>query len=277
MTLKKKHPVAPPSSEAAFKAARVHLDMLAPATIIQPNVDVQVAAVAALGVARGIDEPAIRSRFKALGKTGEYDARCIDDLAIAAQAAWYARHMAVRADAVRSDAQVPAAITEEATALRATMAKATEYNLGDDPRETDELAFLRGGHGYQDLANDLLAYAAMYERNKKALALDQKHYRARDIARAQELGGQIIAALGESATAEQREWSDLQARAWTWLLRVYGEVQRGGRFLFAYDDAEAKFPSLVAVARAGRTSKPAKDEGLAEEASPEAAAAAGAV
>jgi hypothetical protein len=174
----RKHPVSTPSAEVAFKAARARIAAIAPSELVQVNVDIQIAAAAALGVAQSIEEPAIRARFKALDKTGEYDASCLDDLPAAAQATWYARHMALRSDAVRSDAQVPTALAEEASALRATMAKAAEYNLGDDPSEVDELTFLRGGHGYQDLANDLLAYAAMYERHKKALALDHKHYRA---------------------------------------------------------------------------------------------------
>jgi hypothetical protein len=70
-----------------------------------------------------------------------------------------------------------------------------------------------------------------------------------------------------AVTQEQSRWSALQARAWTHLLDVYEEVRRGGRFLFAGDRPDQRFPSLVAVARAassGRSTTSEDDPGEEE-------------
>jgi hypothetical protein len=110
----------------------------------------------------------------------------------------------------------------------------------------------------------------MFEQNAKALAQDRKLYNASDATTANRLAGQILEQLGAAVTQEQSEWSAMQPRVWTLLSETYEEVARGGRFLFAKDRGEERFPSLIAV---GRTPL---SRGASREASPIAAPAEGA-
>lgn len=59
--------------------------------------------------------------------------------------------------------------------------------------------------------------------------------------REQRLGGAILEELGAPATAEESQGAAAQPRAWTHLVTTYGEVQRGGLFLFARDRGDERF------------------------------------
>src|SRR5262245_50528030 len=113
--------ISPTTAETAFVAVKPRLAKLSADSLALVNVDVQVAASAALGVAQMIAQPAIRTRFKNLAKSGEFEASAVKDLAMVARAAWYARHKLLLSEGTRSGAQLPTALVEEANALRARM------------------------------------------------------------------------------------------------------------------------------------------------------------
>lgn len=240
----------PSAAEAAFQSLGATFAEMPRDVLFPINVDVQVAAVFALGVSRFASEEGVRTRFSQLAKSGEYDDSVVDWLAPAAQAAWYARHRYLLETATRSEAQLPAALVDVAFALRGRMLRLAEYWLSDDLEAAAELAAIRIGSGHQDLANDLVALAALCDRHQPLLSQDKKLYQAGDTALAKQLAGEILERLGASATAEQSKWLTAQARAWTFLARTYEEVRRGGRFLFPNQEGEERFPSLVSVARA---------------------------
>lgn len=248
-------------AESNFRTVRSRLLAFRQEALVHVNVDLQIAAVFALGVSRQITEPAVRARFARLATTGEFEDACVDDLSVVAQAAWYARHRFLLASATHSDARVSLELLDEATALRTRMLKVADYWLSDDATLAAELTVIRAGTGYQDLANDLIALGAMFDRNAATLAQDRKLHQATDAATASRLSGLILEQLGAAATEEQNEWSAMQPRVWTLLLETYSEVQRGGQFLFARDRAAERFPSLAAVGRspARSTREPAAD------------------
>jgi hypothetical protein len=241
--------LVPSITEASFQAVRPRFAAIPLDSLIQVNIDLQVASVFALGVGRIVTEPDVRARFTKLARTGEYDDACVDDLTEIAQAAWYVRHRFLLTSAIQSAARISADLLDEATTQRARMLTMADYWLGDDIALSTELAAIRAGAGYQDLANDLIALASLFDRNTKALTQDRKLYRASDATTANRLAGAILQQLGASATQEQSEWSGMQHRAWTLLLTTYEEVRRGGLFLFAKDRADERFPSLLAVCR----------------------------
>ncbi len=214
----------------------------------------------ALGVSRFVNEAALRARFARLAATGEYDDACVEELAPAAQAAWFTRHRLLLANAMRSDARLSAALVDEAVKLRGRLLKLADYWLSDDAALAAEITAIRAGTGHQDLANDLIALAALLNRNKAEVSQDKKLYRATDIAAANRLGGAILDELAAAATAEQSEWAAAQPRAWTHLANTYAEVQRGGLFLFAHDRADERFPALAAVGRAAMSRSSRKGE-----------------
>lgn len=250
--------IEPSNAEAAFQSLADRMAEQARDRLATVNVDVQIAAVFALGVARFITTPAVHARFAKLDATGEFDGRCVTDLATVAQSAWYARHRFLLADATHSDAQLPVTLVDEATLVRGRMLKLVDYWLGEDPAASLEINAIRPGVGHQDLANDLVALASLYDRHAALLAEDRKLYQKGDAASAKRLADLILAHLGAAATQEQSLWAGHQARAFTLLLSVYDEVQRGGRFLFARDNADTRFPSLIAIAR-NQTSRPNKE------------------
>jgi hypothetical protein len=253
-------PILPSEAELAFKAMEPRLAALPRDALAHVNVDLQTVSVFALGIARVLAEPAVRARFARLASTGEYQDASVDDLGTVAQAAWYARHRFLLASALHSDARIAVDLLDEATTQRARMLKVAEYWLSDDPGAMAEIAAIRAGTGYQDLANDLIALGSLFERHAKLISQDKKLYQRSDATTANRLGGRIVEQLGASATQEQTQWSAMQPRVWTLLLETYDEVRRGGLFLFARDRAEERFPPLSAVGRTpGRSSK---DSGL---------------
>jgi hypothetical protein len=250
------------SAEACFERLRPAFEAVASEQIRQPNLDLQQAAVVALRIDERLREPGDRARIEAMAAAGKggravIDLTLIDGLADVAIASWYVRSRVLLAGATHTEAQLPVTLTEQGTALRARMLKAIEYNLDHLPALMAELAVVRSGIGYQDLANDLVWAAGVYRKHKGELAIDQKSYRPDDGPLADKTAGEILRLLGKSTTAEQARWKDLQARAFTLLGKHYDEAIRVGRFLHFYDEGEAKFPTLASATR----SAPARPRG----------------
>jgi hypothetical protein len=117
-----------------------------------------------------------------------------------------------------------------------------------------ELDSIRQGSGYLDLAMDLSRLARLYHAHRVTLRHDKAHYRTTDQRDALELSKSITTAL-KSAENPAARWSDMQARAWTLLRRIYEEVAAGGRFLHRRTDAATAFPPLNAMQGAARRSR----------------------
>ena len=101
------------AAEVAYRTLEARLAAIPRDSLSPLNTDLQVVSVFALGVSRFVKEPALRARFARLAKTGEYDDACVEELAPAAQAAWFTRHRLLLANAIRSDARLSAALVDE--------------------------------------------------------------------------------------------------------------------------------------------------------------------
>ena len=181
-----------------------------------------------------------------------FDHALLAALPDAAMGVLYAYDEAARVGAFTSQAQVPAALIESAVQVEGRMQRVCDYLLGDDPVEGPVVPALRPGTGHRDLANDLLGYAGLYERNPETVAADPKHYQPTDLAKAREHAGAILGALASGQSPEARQWSGKVARVWTYLDAVYREVASTGLWLLRADPHGAdRFPSLYAGARLG--------------------------
>jgi len=240
------------AGQTAFEALETELLALPKDQLRTARVDVQVAAITALGVARAVDsDAALRRRFEGLASVKELDIAKLDSLATTALAAWYARHMVLLTSAAHSDAQLPVSLVTTASQVKTRMMRVVEYHLADHDVAGPIVDAIRPGVGYLDLANDLVALARLYADYRARLEHDKKDYQPADAALAAKLGDEIITLLGGGTTPEQRVWIDRQARAWTKLEADYAEVFAAGRFLKRHDDdAATAFPSLIAAARA---------------------------
>jgi len=140
------------------------------------------------------------ARF-ALLPSSLFAASTIDSLEEMANAALHVEVEALRETAANTNVKVDAAIMQQATELRDRMVKTAEYNLGHKDSVVRELADIRLGTGYLDLANDCARLAALYTAHKSDLAIDKRFYDAADGALAASLAGTI---RGEYRAAASR-------------------------------------------------------------------------
>ena len=66
-----------------------------------------------------------------------------------------------------SDARLPADLVDACTSQYARMFRVADYALGDQETVARQLAAIRSGHGYQDLANDLDDLSDMFDATPK--------------------------------------------------------------------------------------------------------------
>ena len=147
----------------------------------------------------------------------------------------------------------------EAQELKARMQKLLEYHLGDRPLLARELADIRLGTGYSDLATDLQRYARLSDDHHEEVASDQKLFHKGDAKRARELSGQIVVAL-KSAMGDKASVTDLRNRAWTLLSRDHAEVVATGAFLFRHEPELARLFVPLRAAVAPRRPRRSPDE-----------------
>ncbi|HRI68154.1 MAG TPA: hypothetical protein PK156_28185 [Polyangium sp.] len=257
----KKHPVpepklSPHSTEVAFNHVRADLDALSRTEIRQPNFNLQEGALVALAAHGLLDTPETRTVVDALANAGVVNSKLISNLATIAHAAWFVRHKLDLAEAVHSDAALPAQLVSDAMELRKRMLKVLDYHLDADAQAQSLLAGIRAGSGHLDLANDLIALADMYEDHAPVIRNDKKGYRAPDMANARQTADSIIATLGGATTPETQQWRNYQARAFTLLEKHHDEAIRVGRFVFWYEGGEELFPTMFSAVR----SRPAKKD-----------------
>ncbi|WP_437714609.1 hypothetical protein WMF45_50360 [Sorangium sp. So ce448] len=241
------------TAEAAFQRLQSDLDAIPLAGLEVPRLDLQAAAVQAIGVAEALAAPKLRQRIAAIAATGALDATLIDRLEGVAWATWFARYKFLLTSATHSGAALPATLVERAYETRARMLKTLEYHLDGDAEAVAQLAHLRAGSGHLDLANDLSGAAEMYRKHREAIQDDKRNFRDEDEQDAATLAAQILRLLGATTTPEQTLWKGYQARAAKLLFRHYDEAVRVGRFLFYYDDPEGRFPNLYTATRATPT------------------------
>ncbi|HVY47616.1 MAG TPA: hypothetical protein VHB21_17120 [Minicystis sp.] len=260
-------PAAPPSApaaadvegpdvsgaDAAYARLKSRIEAIPQEARVNPTVDVQDAAIVALGVDGRLREPGRRAHVEALAARGLADLAKIDALADVALAAFHARTELLAAAATSSRAILPNDLRAMAADCRKRMRDACEYNLRDEATKA-QLRHLRAGRGDLDLAADLVGYAKLYAARRVELAHDKVNYRANDEALAKRLAQEIAKKLASSETPEVKQWAAAQAGAFTLLLEHYAEAARLGRFVDR-DEAGEHYPSLFSASRAAPARK----------------------
>ena len=250
----KKKPAAQPatrspsdadSAEAALAALTPRLLRLAAETIDQPRVDVRAAASFVLSeVVPRVTAPALARRLQSL-PAAEFDFSAVADLKPAALAVLASQAEQAATAAQSSGVRLPAELHEEATLVKARMLKVCAHQFEDHPRLGAEVADIRAGVGYLDLAEDLLRLAALYKTEAATVALDRRYYDTKDLGRARALAERITGELrhGQSGNAAR----DLAWRAYAFLEARYEEVASACRFLERKAGGAEQYPSLRAA------------------------------
>ncbi len=217
-----------------------------------PALDLQKAAIFGLRMAGELEKPEIRAKFAKI-HDDLLSPSVVHRIRPAAWALWYASAQRKTTEAVVSAQRLSLETLKRATELRKRMMRVVEYMFADDATLGSEIASIRAGVGYADLASDLTRLAAVYDAQKTRLSAAGEHYRAGDAEQARLVTGAILSelAVGESkSAAEAREEA---ARAFIVLSSAYDHVRRFGLAMF--DDGESRFPSIYSIRTPSRPSR----------------------
>ena len=256
----------PQAAEKAFKVVRDRLLAMSGDGLASVSTDRVKAAVKAAAIGRFVKRKDVRAAFASLPKD-RFDMKHIDDLETLALATWHLAVALQSASAGKSEAKLPVSLVDGAMKIKTRMVALGEYNFGDDEADGKELASIKLGSGYEDLANDLIRLAKVYNKRREEVKRDPKNYVATDEADAGRLAHEIMRQLGEQRNLDQKTLVDLFGRAWTLLLSAYEEVAVPGAWLFRREGGASLFPSLFTVGRSApaRAPKPKQDEGKKDE------------
>lgn len=143
------------------------------------------------------------------------------------------------------------ALMAEATQLRARLLSSVETLSVCGYVDPAQVAAIRKGSGHLDTANDLVGLEQIFQAGGDAFYGMVPVTRA-EVARASELGLQIVAALGRRKVGSEAESTttrriDDRARAFRLVVRSYNEARRAVTFLrWNEGDADQLVPSLFA-------------------------------
>lgn len=249
MSMKKN---TPEQGAAAFEKIKSRLTDLSPSALRQPRVDAYAAGQLGLRVAEALSTPGMRKPFDEIAGSS-WNKRHLDDLETVSAALMFARTNAESESARQVDAKIPAALFQRASELKVRMTRVADYYLGMEPTLAAELASIREGTGYLDLAQDLHRLGKIYGDHKATLAHDTKWYSATDAADAAKLEAEIVQSFERWGSSM---WGDLATRAYTLFEETYGEVRAAAEFVFRNDPAKlAMVPSMFVELRARARAK----------------------
>lgn len=209
-----------------------------------PAVEPQSALGAARTIAKRLAERATRARLDALAADA-LDPRYASDFPALVAAAEATSAAYVSAASTESDARVPLALVNRATRLRTRLFSLVEYHLGDDVETARELAAIRSGQGYADLASDLLALATLVENHVAELKTDRRKYTPTDVVDARRFAADVQTARVSGQRATTRAAGRAWAAAFHALREAHDELLAAGRFLErGRADVHERWPSL---------------------------------
>jgi len=241
--------IDPMAAQAAFDKLLPRLEKIPLDDLQAPRTGVDMAAIFALGVADELSEHAFRLRAARLPKEF-FDIRVLDDLRPAALAAWHAATQLLAANAHGAEAKLPVDLVSEANDVKSRMLRVADYHFDADTLQGREVADIRIGTGYRDLAQDLLRLAKLYRLSEARLIEDRIWYRADDAERANALAQKILRALGESRSADQKLWAERVQRAWALLVSLYEDATATAAWLQRHDPEPKLYTSIYAAGRA---------------------------
>jgi hypothetical protein len=232
--------------------------------LLPVRVNISAAAVATLARVLDLRKTPMSARLAAL-PAAEFDAGCVLRVEQASRVCLDLTTQIRTSQAVPSEARVDASVITEGTQRKTRMLRVLKHYFEEHPIHGPEIADIRLGSGYADLASDLKRLAVLYK-NPEVLALvskDPAFYDPKDAPRARALAQAIHEQLEAARSSEEQRLSRELARAWTLLGGAWEQLRRGIAFLAWNDPATlALFPPLFSLGRSApgsRTQTPTED------------------
>jgi hypothetical protein len=260
-------PVSPgheDTDHAALVVLRPLMDALAEEDLLPVRVNISAAAVATLARVLDLGKTALSARLAALPAT-EYDAGCVQRVEQASRACLELTTQIRTSQTMPNEARVDASVIAEGTQRKTRMLRVLKHYFEEHPIHSLEIADIRLGSGYADLASDLKRLAVLYK-NPEVLALvskDPAFYDPKDAPRARALAQSINEQIEAARSSEEQRLSRDLARAWTVLGSAWDQLRRGVTFLAWNDPATlALYPPLFSLGRSApgsRTQTPTED------------------
>ena len=252
----------PEIGEAALLSCKDALLGIDPTQVGPPNADCSYAAIVAMALVIHLESPKVAPVFAKMPSDfmGESTPAFLRTLA---QTLFYVETRTRTKEATTSEVRVDVALVTRGVELRERMLRVLTYYFEDDALMKAELADIRSGQGYVDLASDLARLATHYTQHAAALAADKKHYDPQDQVLARGVSKEILSALQRGA---DDSIVDLRNRTFTKLARVYARLKAAGDFIFADSPTQlALLPALRQAvinqtARSRRSSEPGTAE-----------------
>ena len=139
-----------------------------------------------------------------------------------------------------TNARVSVALVQQGMETSGRMQRCLGYNLEGDAEVQRQLAAIRLGTGYADLANDLAELSVLYGTHTGALRGDGRNYRAGDTAGSKELADRIREEIAQGERAVTKKAGQKWAKAYAALDVSHNEIVAAGRYL------DRKEPTLAA-------------------------------
>ncbi len=203
------------------------------------NVDITLAVSRALGVAPAIG--ALRARIAT--DCAAADQTAIDELEDRAFAAACAN---MDYETTIAPPQGIEPVLQEAFDARGVLLPAAKLLIACNLLKEEQIAGLKGGHGYRDVADDLLTLSGLFATNWSRIE-GQVPIRRAQLDRLQGLGEKLLQMLGIREMTPERiaATADIRARAFTLLDNAYSEARRAVTTLrWNEGDADAIAPPL---------------------------------
>jgi hypothetical protein len=217
-----------------------------------PALDLQKAAIFGLRMASELEKSETRAKFARIHDE-LLSPSIVHRIRPAAWALWYASAQRETAEAAASTQRLSLDTLKRADELRKRMMRVAEYMFVDDDELGAEIASIRAGVGYADLASDLTRLAAIYDAKKSLLSAAGEHYRAGDAKQARLVTGAILSELAAGESKSAMEARTEAARAFVVLASAYDRVRRFGLAMF--DDGESRFPSVYSIRGGSRPNR----------------------
>lgn len=231
------------------------LDMATPEVLL-PNCDVVQSAAAAKVLVDAVRSPRFAAKFAPSCGPGSRGRRALAR-APRANPRWHRPSRAQGAVATSNEIRVDPELLTTTVEVRDRMLRVLAYHFEKNPPMKAEVADIRLGSGYADLASDLARVATHYSTHRAILEKDTFQYEAADEDLARGISNEIMAALQSVADASL---NDLRNRCWTKLLRIYTKIRAAGELLFIDSPNDlVSFPPLrqavIAVTSRGRATE----------------------